>query len=147
MSMRRRFRSQFATYLGSVFTVIVLLHALITGPLLVLCMPGDGHCLVEFVGHDPCHHFKVVQADSDASTTLACEEDGDSCVDLMIDSPGVAQAGIDLVSLPAGSVVPALADPCDCAFSCPHVPEVYKQAREPVMLPTVRLLSDYSLRI
>lgn len=144
--MRHRSGNRFASYLSSLFTVSVLLHALITGPLLVLCMPGDGRCLLEFVGHDPCHHFKTIQADSDASTRLACEEDGDTCVDLMIDNPGVARAGIALVCLPAASAIPDLSDPCASDPSLLNAPEIYKLAREPVILPACHPC-NYSLRI
>ena len=146
-SMESPFRSAFVNCLGSFFTALILLHALITGPLLVLCMPADGRCLIEFVGHDPCHHFKVVQSNCDRSTKLACEEDADTCVDLMMDSPGIAQAGLDFVSLPTSCVIPELADSGDCVCDFLYVPEVYKPAREPVILPAYDPRCDCTLRI
>ena len=140
-------RSKFASFSITFLTALVLLHALFTGPLLVLCMPADGQCLIELVGHDPCHHFKVIQANSDRSTKLACEEDADTCVDLMMDNPGVAQAGIDFVSLPSSPAISELAEPCDSNWSFLYAPEVYKPAREPVLLPGSDPRCDYSLRI
>jgi hypothetical protein len=78
---------------------IVLMHALIIGPLLVQCIPFEGRSLVEFIGYDPCHYPGVAYRELAGTTTVLLAGDiEDSCVDLMMDNPGVAQAGIMLLS-------------------------------------------------
>jgi hypothetical protein len=68
---------------------IVLLHALVTGPLLVQCLTADGHALTELLGHDPCH----LQSGT-AETGIGSGTPVDPCADLLMSDAAVIQAGI-----------------------------------------------------
>jgi hypothetical protein len=69
-----------------VWTGIVLVHALVTGPLLVQCVTPDGQWLIELLGHDPCHlHSGVAQTGMGSGTAV------DPCADLLISNPAVMQ--------------------------------------------------------
>jgi hypothetical protein len=78
-------------YLRSILTSLVFLHALLTAPLLVECIPPDGQYLVEILGQDPCHpHHERIRPPSEpefnAAAITAADGETDPCADLILDS-------------------------------------------------------------
>lgn len=78
-------------YLKSILTSLVFVHALLTAPLLVQCIPPDGRYLVEMLGQDPCYpHHEVVRIpsaqDFDSVAITNAGEETDPCADLLLDT-------------------------------------------------------------
>jgi hypothetical protein len=125
----------------------ILLHALVIGPLLVQCIPSDGRNLTELVGYDPCR-----QGFRNAPTLPGAPEawlpcDHDSCVDLMIDNPGITMAGIAITSgMALGTHFTTIsAEPGD--LSGPFVFTTHELARGPGLEPSPVVFCRSSLRI
>jgi hypothetical protein len=126
--------------------IAVLLHALVIGPLLVQCIPPDGSSLVELIGYDPCHHAQPVRADfSLPETGFTAGEEGNSCVDLMMDNPGVTQVGMEPFS---GADAGMIAEHANFArFSEPLIFTSYRLARGPGIVSPATPTPVLSLRI
>lgn len=76
-----------------ILACLVLLHALISAPLLVQCIGADGRGLIEVLGNDPCHALRVPNtggpAKGPAARGFATSDPGtDPCRDLLLDNPG-----------------------------------------------------------
>jgi hypothetical protein len=78
-------------YLSSILSGMVFLHALLTAPLLVQCIPVDGRYLIEILGNDPCrpqHEEDKLSSLRWLHTTTVASSDSktDPCTDLTFDS-------------------------------------------------------------
>ncbi len=91
-------------YARSLIAALVLLHALITAPLLVECISTDGRFLLEILGHDPCHEPVAVRTlpghAREAAELSKTVNKGDPCVDLMVDGPAGTQTCDDFLMPP-----------------------------------------------
>lgn len=146
-------RSAFLGCLRSLLLSLVLVHGLVALPLLVNCLPGDGRSLVELIGQDPCRHpFGEIEVggSQDLSSTLLGENDPSyACVDISMQSTGIAQ---DAVALPAPpmSATGQIADATCITIHANYLPNectTFKLAREPLITAGRDLLLTSSLRI
>ena len=113
--------------LGKLLASLVLLHGLVSLPLLVVCIRTDGQIFVELAGHDPCHHPGVAGRPALAHETgslsvFRSDDEPDPCLDLTLYTPASVQN--------ADALLPALS--ATVAGSC-ESPD-YREAAEPVLL-------------
>jgi len=96
--------------LGSFLAMFVLLHAVVTNPLLVQCIQADGLSLLEILGHDPCHDANAgigtVQGFRSPALT-GMKDQTDPCLDLLLDDSGDIQICSDFITPPPQAPAPA----------------------------------------
>jgi hypothetical protein len=128
--------------------LVILLHALVIGPLLVHCFPSDGSSLVELVGYDPCHHARPMHLVFPGKTMVFLAFDGgDSCVDLMMDSPGVSESGMEPASTSGVNADTIVEQANSAHFPEPMMFTSHSLARGPGFDSTAAPMPVLSLRI
>jgi hypothetical protein len=63
---------------------LFLLNAVFAIPFLVECINGDGLCIIETLGNDPCHGVRSASPVGDGPYIGS---DFDPCIDLLLDAP------------------------------------------------------------
>jgi hypothetical protein len=145
--------SQIQGYLIVLFCCLVLVYGLVASVLLVECMPGDGSCLVELIGSDPCQHpFGETQTakaedDSVAAAMRGCGT-SQSCVDMSLDHYGVSPSPVSPhdPSVLSGAQPALAAHVGASALAVPGIALV-RPAREPVKARAVDPILQIFLRI
>jgi hypothetical protein len=132
---------------------LLLVQGLIVSSLLVECLPGDGSSLIELIGQDPCHeHFAAAEAAKGhgcAAPSLQGEDSADPCVDLSMESFGLAQGALD-IQVPSMSTLdhPDATSPvAGAVLPLPAAGALFKRARDPVMIADYNPRLSSSLRI
>lgn len=103
---------------GKLLASVVLVHGLVSLPLMVVCIRTDGQIFVELAGHDPCHHPGVAGRRTLAHETgplsvFQSDDELDPCLDLTLYTPASVQHADAL--LPAITAAEAgLCDSPDC---------------------------------
>jgi hypothetical protein len=134
------------TVLGVLLVITVLIHGLVIGPLLVLCVTSGGEHLIELFGQDPCHHAAMQRIKGPALLDSG-EDAEDPCVDLFLDNPGLSQCGAEAQPLPACTEFCDQATaPADFAALAQPLHGL-KPARSPACPPGSNPISGISLRI
>jgi hypothetical protein len=134
---------------GFAFSSLLLLHALLIGPLLVECFPAGGGILMELLGHDPCHSAATHTARQEFSnvSVLISSESDDPCVDIALDNPGVTNSSAALPATPGSIFSETTAGAALYGFRPIQPRNILKPARAPGMFTGCRVTTDLSLRI
>jgi hypothetical protein len=82
---------------GKCLAGLVLVHGLVSLPLLVVCIPIGGRPVVELAGHDTCHadfadHFERASQGSDLPSIFGPGRPFDPCLDISMFRPAISQS-------------------------------------------------------
>jgi hypothetical protein len=155
MGLKGRGRNRSAQAHAVVFLAsLLLVQGMTASSLLVWCLPGDGTCLIELLGSDPCR-FHTAAADAkdacDHSPPLLGEGNAEkgSCVDMSMDYFSVNVAVVSLHAPSASPVgVPDAAAGISRGLQNPAtLPVLFRLAREPVITADLDFPLPLSLRI
>lgn len=127
---------------------VFLLHALVTGPLFIQCIPSDGRSLTELVGCDPCRHpLQGVHGYPRGPEGWTPGEQESPCVDLMIDNPGITMSGAVITSGAASRACVSAMSAETTVLCGPFAFTTRELARAPGILSSPIGSARFSLRI
>jgi hypothetical protein len=95
---------------GKLLASLVLVHGLVSLPLLVVCIRTDGQVFVELAGYDPCHHTGTsgmpgLAHETGPLSVFQSDDEPDPCLDLTLYTPASVQHADALLPELAAAVV------------------------------------------